>query len=372
MQAVLFIVLFPLLVAASPPVPLADSIAFRGTEHAITVKLETELGVPIENATIYFYHEEQNALLGTSSTNQTGHAVFAWQISPTHKLGPTSLNATFLGDEKRHLLPCYVPILLTILGQTGLSVEVCGITGKPIRESVYPDQTLIFAVRVQDDQEQPLQGIWVSLLGTENQTIAVGGTAQNGVVVFRHRLGSTLAASVLFKVRSSSLGYLSGSELELQYSVDKSPSMFVGCPSFIKTGDQSVIVGRLRHEYGDSIPMARIRVLLDGVQEIAQTVADEEGRFCYNLDHELRRITSGRFLTVSYDGDSSHMPTRTIVGLIFARTATPFSQLVQVVLPTQVTEILYSIGLVAATCTGVGSAYLALRIKRATSNIVSH
>jgi hypothetical protein len=372
MQAVLLIVLLPMLVAASPPPPIADSIAFRGTEHTITVKLETELGSPIENATIYFYHEEQNALLGCSSTNQTGHAVFGWQIPPTHKLGPTSLNATFLGDDERHLLPCYVRIPLTILSQPGLSVEVCDGTGKPIDETVYPDQTLIFAVRVQDDQGQPLQGISVCLLGAENQTIAAGSTAQNGGVVFRHRLGSTLAASVLFRVRSSSLGYIGGSELELRYSAQRSPSTFVGLPSFIETGDQSVIVGRLRHEYRDSIPMARIRVLLDGVQEIAETVADEEGHFRYNLDHDLHRITSGRFLTVSYDGDSSHMPTRAVVGLILTRTPTPFSQLVEVVLPTQVAELLYCIGLVATTCTGVVSTYLTLKIKRVTSNIVSH
>ena len=372
MQAILLIVLLPMLVAASPPPPIADAIAFRGTEHTITVKLETELGSPIENATIYFYHEEQNALLGSSSTNQTGHAVFTWEIPSTHKLGPTSLNATFPGDDEGHLLPCYVPIPLIILSQTELSVEVSDGTGKPIGETVYPDQTLIFTVRVQDDQGQPLQGVSVSLSGANNQTIAAESTAQNGVVVFRHRLESTLAASVLFRVRSLSLGYFVGNELELQYCGEKSPSMFVGLPSFIKKGDQSVIVGRLRHEYRDSIPMARIRLLLDGVQEIAETVADEEGRFRYNLDHDFHRIASGRFLTISYDGDSSHTPTRAIVGLILTRTATPFSQLVEVVLPTQMAELLYCLGLVAATCTGVISTYLTLKIKRATSNIVSH
>jgi hypothetical protein len=372
MQAVLLVVLLPMLVAASAPLPTTDLIVFRGTEHTITVRLETELGSPIENATIYFYHEEQNALLGSSSTNQTGHAVFAWQIPRTHKLGPTSLNATFLGDEERHLLPSYIPIPLTVLSQTVLSAQVSDGTGKRIEETVYPDQTLIFAVHVQDDQGQPLQGVSVCLLGAENQTIAMESTAQNGVIVFRYRLGSTLPANVLFSVRSSSLGYFGGTELELLYHLGRSPSTFVGLPSFIKTGTESVIAGRLRHEYRNSIPLARIRLLLDGVREIAETFADEEGRFRYSLDHDIHEITSGRFVTVAYDGDTSYMPTRASVGLILSRAPTPFSQLVEVVLPTQVAELLYCIGLVAATCTGVVSTYLTLKIKRATSNIVSH
>lgn len=337
------------------------------------MKLETELGIPIQNATIHFYQEEQNALLGTSSTNQTGYAIFVWQIPSTHKLGPTSLNATFPGDDDRHLLPCCVRIPLTILSQTALSVEVCDVGGTPIGGAVYPDQTLVFAIVVLDDEEQPLQGISVSLFGPENQTIATGSTAQNGSIVFRYRMGPTPTTGILFRVQSSSSGYLAGSELALQYLVEKSQSMFVGLPSFVKPGDQLVIVGRLRHAYGDSIAMARIRVLLDGFGEVAETVTDEHGHFFYKLDYELHQMACGQFLIVSYGGDTSHTPTRAVVGLVFTRTrATPFSQLVEMVLSTQVAELLYSITLVGAACTAVGSTYLALRIRRATTHIVSH
>lgn len=372
MYTVLIIILLPMLVAVSAPPPSADSIAFRGTEHVMTVKLETELGIPIANATVKFYHEEQNVLLGSSLTNQTGYAVFPWQIPLTHTLGPTSLNATFSGDEERHLLPCYMPIPLAILGETALSVEVSDTAGKPIGGTVYPDQMLIFTVSVQDDWSQPLQAVSVHLWGTENQTIAEGTTAQNGSVVLRHQLGSTLAGSVLFTIHSLSLGYFSEGELQLLYSVETSPSAFVGLPAFLKTGDQSIIVGKLRHAHADHVPMARIRMLLDDGQEIGETTTDEEGRFSYDLSRFLRRTIAARFVVVSYDGDTCHKPTRAIVGLILARVETPFSQLVEVVVPTEVAELLYSMGLVAAACTAVGSAYLTLKIKRATSRIVSH
>lgn len=371
MPPVLLFLFLPMLVAASPPLPFADPIALRGTQQLITVNLETELGAAIENATIYFYHEEVNSLLGTATTNGTGHAVFAWQIPLAHKLGLTSLNATFPGDEQRHLLPCYVRIPLTVIAQTKLAVIVCDEIGNIITESVYPDQILVFTVYVHDDLAQPLQGILVYLLGAGNQTIGTGSTAQNGAVIFEHRLGPVVGAAVSFKVQSSSLGFFKGSEAELQYAVEKSQSWFVGLPSFLRTG-QAVVAGRLRHQYADKVPMARIRVLLDGSREIAVTMANQEGRFCHDLNRELQRVVSGRFLMVLYDGDSSHTPTLAVIGLILARTATPFSQLIKVVFNTPLSEALYWIGLVAATCTGVFSAYLTFRIRRTTTNIVSH
>jgi hypothetical protein len=365
-------VLFPMLIAFSAPPSCADSIALRGTQHSMIVKLETELGSPVENATIYFYHEEQNVLLGVSLTNQTGHAVLTWQIPSTHELGPTSLNATFRGDEERHLLPCYILIPLTILGEPVLSVEVSDATGKPIGGTVYPEQVLVFDVRVHDDLKQPLQGVSVRLLGIENQTIAEGTTAQNGDVVFRHRLDPLLVGSILLRLRSLSSGYFSGGELQLHYSVGKSESVFVALPAFLKTGDQSIIFGKLEHRYGDCVPMASIRILLDAFQEIWQSTTDEDGRFSCDLSRVLSKIIVARFLVVSYEGDSCHTPTRAVVGLILAPRVTPFSQLVEVVVPTEAAELLYCIALVAAACTTIGSAYLSLKIKRATSSIVPH
>jgi hypothetical protein len=371
MQILLLIVLTPLLVAASPPLPFTDSIAVRGTAHNIAVKLETEMGVPIENATIYFYHEEQNVLLGTSLTNQTGCAVFVWQVPLSHKLGPTSLNATFPGDDERHLMPCYVPIPLTIFGQTQVCVQVFDQMRFPV-EVVHPDQALSFVVHVQDDNQQPLQGDMVFLLGTDNNTLASGYTAQDGSVVFKHRLASTQVGSVLFRIRSSSLNYFSGAELELEYSVEKSTSRFVGLPSFIEAEDQSVVVGRIEHEYGESIPLARIRVFLDGVQQIGETVADAQGRFSYRLDQEMRLATSGRFLMILFDGDGSHTPAWVIVGLVLSEAPGPFSQQVGILLSTGAAELVYCVSLVASASVGIGSAYLALRIRRTTTSIVSH
>ena len=118
--------------------------------------------------------------------------------------------------------------------------------------------------------------------------------------------------------------------------------------------------------------MARIQLLLDGVEQIADIAADDHGRFCFSLDQGSYLIASGQFVIVSYDGDGSHAAARNVVGLIFTCTPSPFSQLVQVVLPRQAAEVLCCIGLVVATSVGFGSMYLTLRTKRATSSIVSH
>ena len=79
----------------SIPTPTSSLSAFRGTNYDITVILETHNGVPITNATLYFYHDSNNTLLGSSLTNQTGHANFIWQIPFNHELGLTMLNATY-------------------------------------------------------------------------------------------------------------------------------------------------------------------------------------------------------------------------------------------------------------------------------------
>jgi len=368
------LILITLLVTAffsnTVPIPLVCSSAYRGTDHTINVQLLTSLGEPIDNAIVYFFHEDLNTLLGSSLTNQTGCATFIWHIPIIHELGLAHLNATFRGDPIRYLLPCSVEISIMIYAHMEVTVDVYDANGNPIETSVFPGQTLVFNIIVRNDQLEPLEKVPVKLFTMNNQLIAEGETPENGTIIFNYKLNSVLDSVIYFRICSLSTGYYNGSDSILQYIMGNSTSTFVGLPSFVQIKNHCQISGFLQNQYGGGIENVQIQLLLDGIHEISKSITNQDGYFIFQPSQFYYEGKLGRFLSVIYSGKIGYHTTYAIIGLI-SDTA-PFSQLVENTISEALGMFLSQVSLIALTFVSISSGFFARKFKRSTRNIVAH
>lgn len=370
MRLILIALLVSTFFSYTVPIPPESSSAYRGTDHTITIKLMTSLGEPIENAIVYFYHEDLNILLGSSLTNQTGCATFIWHIPIIHELGLAHLNATFHGDPERYLLPCSVPIFIMIYAQMEVIVDVHDTDGNPIETSVFPGQTIIFNIIVRNDQLEPMEKVTVRLFTMNNQLITEGETSENGSIIFNYKLNSVIDSIIYFRICSLSTGYYNGSDLILQYIVGNTTSKFVGLPSFVQRKTHCQISGFLFNQYSIGIANKQILLLLDGIYEIAESITNQDGYFIFQLSQFHYEGKPGRYLSVIYLGGIGYHSTYALIGL--TSDTTPFSQLIENTISEAFGIFLSQVSLVALTSVSISSGFFARKFKRSTRNIFAH
>ena len=372
MNVLLIVLLLGTLIGHPTPIPTPQQSAFRGTDYPITVQLKSQNGDPIDNATVFFYQEDQDLLLGTTSTNETGHTTFIWSIPPEHALGPTLLNATFNGDPDRFLLPSFVSIPLTIFAQMIISIEVHDNSGTPLDTVIYPNQTLVFKISVLNDLREPLSDIQVWLRGADNQIILQGRTAANGSLVIAYSLDTIRTARVDFTIQTEKSGYINGSEYKLHFNIANFTTAFVSIPNFLFIGEAESIIGLLTCGLKAYVPNASVELLLDNDQLLFEAKTDQIGRFQLPLNQNMEQLQQGCYLTIRYNGDLGYRSTQVIIGLIPRSVSTPFIQSIKPVPFLGLAILFYQASLVSLTCISIGSAIYARKLKRSTRQIISH
>jgi hypothetical protein len=372
MKILLIILLITTTFGYTVPIPTQPLSAFRGTEHEIVVRLETPTGAPVTDATLYLFHEVDNILLDTALTNSSGHATFLWLIPCAHDLGITYLNATFLGDPERYLLPSFLSIPITIYSQMQMEIEITDNNGAPIAAPFHLHQNLVLTVFLKDENATPLTGITVHFLNEKDELISEGLTSENGSVTFACQINASLYSNVVFKVRSLSQGLFNACEELLNFSIEHTTTRFTNLPSFLQVNNQCHLAGRLRHKYGSGITGARISLLLEDHSEISDGYTDQEGYFIFNLTQYRNQLASSHFIVVNFEGNEIFQPAQAIVGLVPASTPTPFTQNVGMVSTASLTLLSFQLQIVVFSCLALGSTIAIVRIRRTTQNIVSH
>ena len=97
-----------LLLSSSASVDAEEvNIGVRGEDVTISAILlqNGTYGTPVPNQTIEFYDQTMNSFLNYGLTNAAGIATIVWNIPIDHSLGPTTLNATYRGNESLFLAP---------------------------------------------------------------------------------------------------------------------------------------------------------------------------------------------------------------------------------------------------------------------------
>lgn len=366
MKVLLAFLILSALAPAPIPVPSLQTSAFRGTSIPLTVQLRSQSGLPIENATVLFFHETQDMYLGTVTTNSTGHAQFIWAIPALHSLGPVQLNATFRGDPERFLLPSMVPIPLTIYAQLQNYLNVTDDDGVPIESRVQIGQELLFHTQVTDDNMEPMEGITVQLILEPGMILAEKNTPQNGSLVLRCTLNRTLSPVATFRIKSLNQGYYNETENVIQVFFENVTALFVGLPSFWHPSHGYSLCGRLITPTNTGIANASIELTSDSGQSLSFSRTENDGKFRFDLYESAEALHNSRYLILRYSGAQA------IVGIIASPPYNPFTQSIEPTPAYVWISVLHQISLVTIGCLTIGSSILTLRMKRSTKRIVSH
>ena len=119
--------LFLLVISYNIGIATADEelVAIRGEDVTISVILlqNGTYGDPVPEQEIEFFDQTNNLLLGIETTDSNGLASIIWNIPSDYLLGPTTVNATFRGNESIFLAPSYQNIILNILASTEITLH---------------------------------------------------------------------------------------------------------------------------------------------------------------------------------------------------------------------------------------------------------
>ena len=149
-----------LVVAAGIGTASADEeyIAVRGESITISVMLlqNGTFGDPVPDQSIEFYDQTHNLLLGSDITNISGIASIDWDIPSDYVLGPTTINATFRGNESLFLTPSYQTFILNILASTDIVLH-------DAPQTLAPGDILSFSSTLLDDMTNPMNNRNISV-----------------------------------------------------------------------------------------------------------------------------------------------------------------------------------------------------------------
>jgi hypothetical protein len=371
-SAILVFLVISTIVVAPIPVPSLQTSAFRGTSITLTVQLRSQSGLPIENATVLFFHETQDIHLGTVTTNSTGHASFIWAIPPFHELGSVQLNATFPGDPERYLLPSMVPIPLTVFAQLQNHINITDANGVPVNSEVQIGQKLLFHTQITDNNMTPMEGIPVQLILDPDIILAEKNTPQNGSILLSCTLNQTLSSVAIFRIKSLSQGYHNGTESVVQLFFRNATTSFAGVPSFWHPSNGYTLRGKLITQTNKGISNASIELLSDSGQSLSFSRTENDGKFSFDLYELVEALHNSDYLILWYNGTLGLRAAQAIIGIITSPPYNPFTQSIEPTPSTTWISVLHQISLVTISFLAIGSSILTLRMKRSTKRIVSH
>lgn len=372
MNALLIFLLFTGLAALPPPIPSPQSSAFRGNPTTISVQLRGQSGFPIENATIYFFHETHNELLGTAVTNSEGFAQYIWMIPVTHDLGVVQLNATFRGDPERYLLPSMVPIPITIFGRIQNNVNVTDENGDLIGSSVRIGQHLYFHTLITDENFVPLDSITVQFVMEPDILLAEKSTTPNGSLVFSCFLNHTLEHDNIFTIRSLNQGYLNGTETSFHLPIQNSDANFVGLPMFWHPTFGFSLQGKLCTQSGYGIPNVTIELEVDSGIILKNTQTNDEGDFFIDLYDVIESVQQSAYLILQYNDTQGRSRTRSIIKILSSPPHNPFTQSIEPTSSIALFSLSYQLSIITISCLTAGTSLLAFRMRRTTKRFISH
>ncbi len=372
LNVLLVAILISTLSISPVPLPSPQTCAFRGEPVSLFVQLRSQSGIPIDNATVLFFHETQNTFLGTAITNSTGFALFIWLIPSNHTLGPVQLNATYRGDPERYFLPSMVLIPLTIFAQLHSQIQVRDDQGYPINSVIRIGQRVLFYTTITDDNAQPVSDITVQLIKDSATILATKTTPLNGSLVFSCLLNETLSPFVIFTIRSLNSGYYNGTDSSFQLWIQNATVYFIGLPNFWHPSNGYSLQGRLLRYPGTGIPNATIELLLYSNSEIGTTQTTNDGFFTFSLYERIEAIRNSKFMIIRFSGSPGQSSSRFFIRIISSPPYNPFTHSIDPVTPTAWLSLLHQASIVAVGCLTVSSSILTLRMKKSTKRIVSH
>jgi hypothetical protein len=155
-----------------------EVVTTRGDIITITVTLlqNGSYGNTVPNQRIYFFDQTYDTLIGFDNTDTNGIASISWSIPLSHALGPTTINATFYGNESLSLAPSCQWTVLTIISSIQIELD-------HVPDLLAPEDTLSFSVHLTNDLHDPIPNATVTVF-KDDIPLAVQTSNSSGDIYF--------------------------------------------------------------------------------------------------------------------------------------------------------------------------------------------
>ena len=293
-----------LLLSSSASVDAEEvNIGVRGEDVTISAILlqNGTYGTPVPNQTIEFYDQTMNSFLNYGLTNAAGIATIVWNIPIDHSLGPTTLNATYRGNESLFLAPSCQSIIIDILSSINLTINYD-------EDILAPEDLFSFEILTLDDTESPVQNA-VIFVYSNDILLATSLTNDSGVASFSihcNNSWSNLGYNTIFVHFEQDLeNYLSGVDESFIIQVRKIETQINMDPC-----DNQVLLGstfnaNISFTSTDEEISADLAVFLDELF-LKNVHTDNQGNYILSLDIDESFSLGPHTLQIRYLGNDRY------------------------------------------------------------------
>ncbi|MFW9843635.1 MAG: hypothetical protein ACFFEV_03585 [Candidatus Thorarchaeota archaeon] len=301
-----------LIVASGIGTASADEeyVAVRGESITISVILlqNGTYGNPVSYQTIEFYDQTNNLMLGTAITNTTGFASIDWNIPIDYLLGPTTINATFRGNDSLFLAPSSQSFILNILASTEIILQETPLT-------LAPGDTLSFSVSLLDDISNPINGRTLFVF-RDDILLATSVTNSTGGASFSIHCNSSwniLGENIIRIVHEQDIGnYYERAETLFSIEIQKLQTSIQSDFSLDSISLDESLNFEVELTSIDGGISTDLEVLLDGSHLTAATT-NISGNSTINLMIDEQFSLGHHFLTVFYNGSERYSESSCVI-----------------------------------------------------------
>jgi len=232
-------------------------------------------------------------------TDESGIASISWDIPLNHTIGPTTINATFYGNESLSLAPSCQWTILTVLSSTNIEINQVPLL-------LAPGDILSFSVHLTDDSYNSLSDATISVF-KDNIPLAAYVTNSSGVIHFEIDCNSswiTLGDNDIRVVYEKDLvNYFDASEYTFTVEISKIPTSLVlqnPLPQEIGLNEFVDLYIELC-EMNNSLPNEPLEVFLDGLP-LLLTTTNNSGIAHFHINIDERFALGFHTLRIYYNG----------------------------------------------------------------------
>jgi len=294
-----------LIIASGTGIASAEEelVVVRGENVTVSVIIlqNGTYGNPVPEQKIEFYDQTNNLFLGIDITDSNGQASINWNIPIDYPLGPTTVNATFRGNESVFLLPSYQTIILNILTSTEIVLH-----NVPVM--IAPGDTLTFSTILLDDSSNSISDRTIFVF-SDGILLTTSVTNSTGGVFFSIHCNSSWSVTgenIIQIVHEQDIGnYYARAETLFTIEIQKLQTSIQSTFSLDSISLGEILNLEMELNSTEGGISSNLEVLLDG-SPLTVTTTDNDGNGSIHLVIDEQFTLGSHYLNVIYNGSERY------------------------------------------------------------------
>jgi len=239
--------------------------------------------------------------LGIDITDSNGQASINWNIPIDYPLGPTTVNATFRGNESVFLLPSYQTIILNILTSTEIVLH-----NVPVM--IAPGDTLTFSTILLDDSSNSISDRTIFVF-SDGILLTTSVTNSTGGVFFSIHCNSSWSVTgenIIQIVHEQDIGnYYARAETLFTIEIQKLQTSIQSTFSLDSISLGEILNLEMELNSTEGGISSNLEVLLDG-SPLTVTTTDNDGNGSIHLVIDEQFTLGSHYLNIIYNGSERY------------------------------------------------------------------